>query len=92
MPVPSRRDQAVRDQGISNAGRAELRRMWLQIAWGWRRWPPNRALTQWCQRRFGAAGGRSTRIGIVALARTLASALWRSVEHGVMPEGATLKA
>ena len=55
-------------------------------------WHPNRALTQWCQRRFGAAGGRSTRIGIADLARTLASALWRSVAHGVMPEGATLKA
>jgi transposase len=34
VPVPSRRDQAVRDHGISKAGRAELRRMWLQIASG----------------------------------------------------------
>jgi transposase len=34
VPVPYRSDQAVRDQGISKAGRAELRRMWLQIAWG----------------------------------------------------------
>jgi transposase len=92
VPVPSRSDQAVRDQGISKAGRAELRRMWLQIAWGWRRWQPNSALTQWFQRRFGAAGGRSKRIGIVALARKLAIALWRYVEHGVIPEGATLKA
>ena len=92
VPVPSRSDQAVRDQGISKAGRAELRRMWLQIAWGWRRWQPNSALTQWFQRRLGAAGGRSKRIGIVALARKLAIALWRYVEHGVIPEGATLKA
>jgi transposase len=74
VPVPSRRDQAVRDHGISKAGRAELRRMWLQIAWGWLRGPPHRALTPWFQRRFGAAGGRSTRIGMVALARTLAIA------------------
>jgi transposase len=92
VPVPYRSDQAVRDQGISKAGRAELRRMGLQIAWGWLRWQPNSALTQWFQRRFGAAGGRSTRIGIVALARKLAIALWRYVEHGVVPEGATLKA
>jgi transposase len=31
VPVPYRSDQAVRDQGISKAGRAELRRMWLPI-------------------------------------------------------------
>jgi transposase len=92
VPVPYRSDQAVRDQGISKAGRAELRRMWVPMAWGWRRWQPNSALSPWFQRRFGAAGGRSTRIGIVALARTLAIALWRYVEHGVIPEGATLKA
>jgi transposase len=66
--------------------------MWLQIAWGWLRWQPDSALTRWFQRRFGAAGGRSKRIGIVALARKVAIALWRSVEHGVVPEGATLKA
>jgi transposase len=92
VPIPYRSDQAVRDQGISKAGRAELRRMWLQIAWGWLRWQPNSALTQWFRRRFDAAGGRSKRIGIVALARKLAIALWRYVEHGVIPEGATLKA
>lgn len=92
VPTPYRSDQAVRDQGISKAGRGELRRMWLQIAWGWLRWQPNSALTQWFRRRFDAAGGRSKRIGIVALARKLAIALWRYVEHGVIPEGATLKA
>jgi transposase len=92
VPVPYRSDQAVRDQGISKAGRAELRRMWLQIAWGWLRWQPHSALTQWFQRRFGAAGGRSKRIGIVAVARKLAIALWRYVHHGIIPEGATLKA
>jgi transposase len=92
VPVPYRSDQAVRDQGISKAGRGELRRMWLQIAWGWLRWQPHSALTLWFQRRFGAAGGRSKRIGIVAVARKLAIALWRYVDHGVIPEGATLKA
>jgi transposase len=49
-------------------------------------------LTQWFVTRFGPAGGRSKRIGIVGLARKLAIALWRDVEHGVVPEGATLKA
>jgi transposase len=34
VPVPYRSDQRVRDQGISRAGRAELRRIALQLAWG----------------------------------------------------------
>ena len=92
VPVPYRSDQRVRDQGISKAGRAELRRIGLQLAWCWVRWQPTSALTQWFLTRFGPAGGRSKRIGIVALARKLAIALWRYVEHGVVPEGATLKA
>lgn len=91
VPVPYRSDQRVRDQGISRAGRPELRRIALQLAWGWVRWQPTSALTQWFLRRFGPAGGRSQRIGIVALARKLAIALWRYAEHGVVPEGATLK-
>ena len=79
------------DQGISKAGRAELRRIGLQLAWCWVRWQPTSALTQWFLIRFGPAGGRTRRIGLVALARKLAIALWRYVEHGVVPEGATLK-
>ena len=92
VPVPYRSDQRVQDQGISRAGRAELRRIALQLAWGWVRWQPTSALTQWFLTRFGPAGGRSKRIGIVALPRKLAIALWRYVEQGVVPEGATLKA
>ncbi len=31
------------------------------------------------------------KVGIVALARKLAIALWRFVEDGIVPDGATLK-
>ena len=92
VPVPYRSDQSVQDQGISHAGRAELRRVAVQIAWGWLRWQPDSALTQWFHRRFGGAGGRSRRIGIVAVARKLMIALWRWVEHGIVPAGAIVKA
>ena len=91
VPVPYRSDQRVQDQGISKAGRAELRRVAIQIAWGWVRWQPESGLTRWFQRRFVTAGGRARRIGIVALARKLIIALWRYVEHGVIPDGAVLK-
>jgi transposase len=49
------------------------------------------ALTQWFQDRFAAAGGRSKRIGIVAVARKLLIALWRCVDQGVEIPGAVLK-
>ena len=91
VPVPYRSDQRVQDQGISKAGRAELRRVSIQVAWCWLRWQPDSALAQWFTRRFATAGGRSRRIGIVAVARKLVIALWRFVEHGVIPEGANLK-
>lgn len=90
VPVPFRSDQRVQDQGISKAGRGSLRGLAIQIAWGWVRWQPDSALTQWFARRFAPAGKRARRIGIVALARKLMIALWRYVEQGVVPEGARL--
>jgi transposase len=92
VPVPYRSDQRVADQGISKAGRAELRRLSVQLAWCWLRWQPDSALAVWFTRRFAAAGGRSRRIGIVAMARKLVIALWRFVDQGVVPDGAQLKA
>jgi len=92
VPVPYRSDQRVQDQGISKAGRGELRRVSIQVAWCWLRWQPDSALAKWFHDRFSTAGGRSRRIGIVAVARKLVIALWRFVEHGVVPDGARLKA
>ena len=42
-------------------------------------------------RRFAAGGARMRRVGIVALARRLAIALWRYLQHGEIPAGAMLK-
>jgi transposase len=91
VPVPYRSDQRIADQGISKAGRAELRRISIELAWCWLRWQPDSALAQWFHRRFGAAGGRSRRIGIVAVARKLVIALWRFDEQDRVPAGARLK-
>jgi transposase len=91
VPVPYRSDQRVADQGISKTSRGALRRVSIQIGWGWVRWQPTSALTQWFERRFGGAGKRARRIGIVALARKLIIALWRYVEHGVIPDGAIVQ-
>ena len=64
--------------------------MIVEIAWLWLRFQPKSALSQWYQRRFAGGGLRMRRIGIVALARRLLIALWRTFEDCVIPEGARL--
>jgi len=86
-PVPYRSDQRVADHGISKAGRGALRRVAVEISWGWRRWQPASPVTQWFERRFAAAGKRARRVGIVAVARKMIVALWQYVHHGVVPDG-----
>lgn len=79
-----------RDQGITKAGNHRLRALAIQIAWGWLRFQHDSALSKWFHERFGGAGKRSRKVGIVALARKLMIALWQYTEHGVLPEGAVL--
>jgi transposase len=90
VTLPYRSDQRVQDQGISKASRSEVRRVAIQLAWCWIRYQPHSTLTAWFDTHFGA-GGRSRRVGIVAVARRLMIALWRFVEQGVVPPGAHLK-
>src|SRR5207302_1309532 len=61
------------------------------MAGGWLRYQPRSRLSQWYQARFGRGGTRARKVGIVALARKLLIALWRFLEFGVVPEGASLK-
>jgi transposase len=81
-----------RDQGISKAGNRRVRTLMIELAWSWLRHQPASALARWFAERYGKGSGRSRRIGIVALARRLLIALWRYVEHGVIPDSAKLKA
>lgn len=91
-PTPSQSGDTETEQGISKAGNRRVRRIMIELAWLWLRWQPDSALSQWFNRRFAHGGKRMRRIGIVALARKLLIALWRYTEHGVLPEGAVLKA
>ena len=90
-PTPYSSGQEEREQGISKAGNRRARWMLVELAWLWLRYQPNSALTEWFRSRFAGGGKRLRRIGIVALARRLAIALWRYVDQGVIPAGATLK-
>jgi transposase len=89
-PTPYRSDQSVSEQGISRSGNRRVRALSIELAWSWLRHQPQSALSQWFRRRFGEHG-RARRIGIVAVARRLLVALWRYLEHDIVPEGALVK-
>jgi len=90
-PTPHDSGQSERERGMSKAGNRHVRAMAIEIAWGWLRFQPDSALSKWYQRRFGSGSKRVRKIGIVALARKLMIELWRFLETGMLPEGATLK-
>jgi transposase len=90
-PLPYQSGDQARDQGIDRAGNRRWRAISPQLAWNWVQWQRTSALTQGYQRRFGGGGARLRRIGIVALARKLVIALWRTATTGELPAGAVLK-
>ena len=90
-PTPYQSGESAREQGITKSGNRHVRWMTTELAWSWRRFQPESALSVWFRERFGSGGKRLRRIGIVAVARKLLIALWRFLETGVVPEGAGLK-
>jgi transposase len=90
-PTPYDSGRSEREQGISKAGNKHVRSLIVELAWLWRRWQPESALSQWYERRFGVGNKRMRKVGIVALARKLLIALWRYLEQGELPEGAAEK-
>ena len=92
MPTPYASGGSEIEQGISKAGNRRVRALLVELAWGWLRLQRGSALTQWFNRRFAIAGKRMRRVGIVALARRLAIALWRYLQDGQIPTGAQFKA
>jgi transposase len=90
-PSPYASGESETEQGISKAGNRRARTLLVELAWSWLRYQPQSELSQWFNRRFAGGGKRLRRIGIVALARRLAIALWRYLEDGLIPQGAQLK-
>ena len=91
-PTPYDSGGIRHEQGISKAGNWRIRTMGVEIAWCWLRFQPRSKLSLWFNKRFAQGGKRMRRIGIVAMARRLLIDLWRYLEHGIIPEGAVLKA
>lgn len=89
-PTPYASGDSSREQGIGKDGNHRLRWVLIELAWSWLRYQPDSAIARWYRERFGS-GKRNRRVGIVAVARKLLIALWRYIEHGIVPAGATLK-
>jgi len=89
-PTPYASGDSERDQGISKAGNQPARSLLVELAWGWLRHQPGSGLASWYRQTFAERGKRGRKVGIVALARKLAIALWRYLESGVVPQGAAL--
>jgi len=88
-PSPYDSGESRRSQGISKAGNGLVRGVMVQAAWLWLQHQPNSALSQWFRQRTQGHSKRVRCIMIIALARKLAIALWRYLEQGLIPEGAT---
>lgn len=92
-PQPYDSGESRVDQGISKQGNRRVRSLLIEMAWLWLRYQPESKMTLWYRQRTegGSKNKRGKRIAIVAVARQLAIALWRYLEHSVVPEGAVLK-
>lgn len=91
IPTPFQSGDRSKEQGISKAGNRPVRGVSIELAWSWVRYQPESKLTVWFLERFGNAGKRARKVGIVALARRLMVELWKFLEYGVLPEGARLR-
>jgi transposase len=89
-PTPYQSGESHREQGISKAGNRRVRWALVELAWMWLRHQPDSELSLWYQRRFGSGNARARKVGIVALARKLVVALWKYLEQGEVPAGATI--
>lgn len=90
-PTPYASGDSNHEQGISKAGNRWVRAMMVELAWCWLQYQPESALTHWYREKYGHAGKRERKKGIVALARKLLIAYWHFLDKGLVPEGALLK-
>ena len=64
----------------------------IELAWLWVQLQPTSALSLRFKDRVQHEGGRGKKTTIVALARKLLVALWKFSSHGIVIDGAVMKA
>lgn len=90
-PTPFSSGKLDREQGISKAGRGELRSLLVELSWLWLRYQPGSDLARWYREKVAGQGSRVRRIAIVALARKLVVALWKYAMRDEVPVGVKFK-
>src|SRR6202008_1570626 len=80
-----------REQGLTKAGNARVRRGMIPLAWRFLRFQKDSALARWYQARAADRRAGTRKTMIVALARKLLIALWRFVNTGETLEGVVLR-
>jgi transposase len=91
-PTPWQSGSVQHEQGVSKSGNPRLRTTMIELAWLWVRLQPTSALSLWFKGRVQHEGGRGKKTTIVALARKLLVALWKFSSHGIVIDGAVMKA
>ncbi|WP_133309449.1 IS110 family transposase [Parashewanella spongiae] len=89
-PTPYDSGDSQREQGICKSGNRRIRKIMVELSWFWLRYQPKSELSLWFEQRFAHGSKRMRRIGIVAMARKLLIKLWKYLEHGEVPSGATM--
>src|SRR2546429_3883911 len=80
-----------REQGLARAGNARVRRGMVQLAWRFLMFQKDSALALWYGARTTDSRSGTRKTMIVALARKLIIALWRSETTGEPLEGVVLR-
>jgi transposase len=88
---PDESGRRRREQGLTRAGNARVRRGMIQLAWCFIRFQKDSALAKWFDLRTTDGRGSTRKTMIVALARKLLIALWRLVTRGEVPDGVALR-
>lgn len=90
VPTPHQSGDVGKEQGISKAGRGELRVLLIEAAWGWLQFQPQSDLAKWYNAKFNDGTSRNRKRGVVALARKLLIALRKFLFEDEIPAGAKL--
>jgi transposase len=89
--APDESGSKRREQGLSRAGNARVRRGMIQLAWRFLPHQKDSVLARWYRARTADTRGGTRKTMIVALARKLLIALWRLVTSGDVPAGVALR-
>jgi transposase len=89
-PTPFASGNLNREQGISKAGSARIRKVMVQLSWRWLRFQPQSDLAKWFEKNFAHGSRRIRKVGIIAVARKLLIMFWNFLEKGILPENTIL--